>query len=41
MKKTWNSPEIEEMDINTTAWTNTSGTEADQYYENCEPLYFS
>ncbi len=40
-QKKWESPKIEELDINETAWTSRSGKEPDMYYLNCDPLYYS
>ena len=41
MKKTWDMPAIEEIDIKDTAWTTFQGAEFDEYTYDCRDLYNS
>lgn len=39
MKKTWETPAVETLEIADTLWNEKTGTDPDFMYEGCDPLY--
>ena len=41
MKKNWENPEVEMMDVSNTEWTTVDGDVEDNMYIDCNKAYYS